>query len=214
MRLGTPLALLVVVFVTTVVVGSEPAVSEGVRASEAPVVITRHPEFRDAVARIAKGSASWRAAMASLARSARRAVLVTPDDVVVQDAASGLSSTFDRSELAEVAPVADADGRVGQVLVVVNVERLQEIHARLGSLPGEFHADLDRVLAHEVYGHAVPYLQSGHLSGRCSDPAPGAPATDACAIRRENVIRAELGLGRRTDAGLAGLPVLRRPFSR
>lgn len=214
MRFGTPLALATVALASTVFVGSEPAVTEGVRASEAPVVLTRHPELSDALARIAKGSASWRAAMASLASSARRAVLVTPDDVVVHDAATGAASPFDRSELAEVAPVADAEGRVGRVLVVVNVERLQQLHARLGSLPGEFHADLERVLAHEIYGHAVPYLQSGHLSGRCSDPEPGAPATDACAIRRENVIRAELGLGRRTDAGLASLLLLRRPLSR
>lgn len=214
MRIGTPLALATVALATTVVIGCEPAVAEGVRAGDAPVVMTRHPELRDALARIAKGSATWRAALAGLASSARRAVLVTPDEVVVRDAVTGKSSPFDRSELAEVAPVADAAGRVGRVLVVVNVERLQEIHVRLGSLPGEFHADLDRVLAHEIYGHAVPYLQAGHLSGRCSDPEPGVPATDACAIRRENVIRAELGLGRRTDAGLSSLPLLRRPFFR
>ena len=36
-----------------------------------------------------------------------------------------------------------------RVLVVVNVERMQALHDRRGSLPGEFHADLDRVLAHE-----------------------------------------------------------------
>jgi hypothetical protein len=56
-----------------------------------------------------------------------------------------------------------------------------------------------------VYGHAVPYLEAGHLSGRCADPEPGQPATQSCAIQRENVVRAELRLGRRTDAALGGL---------
>lgn len=179
-------------------------------AAGAPVVEGRHPALSDALTRIWKGSPSWRRALEALGPTGRRALVLTPDQVVVSDAGTGATMRFDPSELGEVSPVADAAGRVSTVLVVVNVDRLQDVHERLGSLPGEFLADLERVLAHEVYGHAVPYLEAGHVSGRCADPAPAAPAFDACAIRRENTIRAELRLGRRTDAGLGSLSLLRR----
>ena len=92
------------------------------------------------------------------------------------------------------------------MLVVVNVERMQAAARAPSSLPGEFHADLERVLAHEVYGHAVPYLVAGASVGPLRRPRrPGTPATAVCAIQRENVMRAELRLGRRTDGTLSGL---------
>jgi hypothetical protein len=183
--------------------------TEGLAKPESGPFITRHPELRAALERIARGSASWRSALAAVAATGRSALVVTPDEVVVADPAGETRAAFDRSEVAAVSPVADNAGRVGAVLVVVNVDQIQAAHERLSSLPGEFHADLERVLAHEVYGHAVPYLLAGDLSGRCADPAPGSPAADACAIQRENVIRAELRLGRRTDGSLSSLSLAR-----
>ncbi|MCC6992211.1 MAG: hypothetical protein IT181_24610 [Acidobacteria bacterium] len=183
--------------------------TEGLAKPESGPFITRHPELRAALERIARGSASWRTALASVAATGRSALVVTPEDVVVADPAGEARAAFDRSEVAAVSPVADSEGRVGAVLVVVNVDQIQAAHERLSSLPGEFHADLERVLAHEVYGHAVPYLLSGDLSGRCADPLPGTPAAAACAIQRENVIRAELRLGRRTDGTLSSLSLSR-----
>lgn len=183
--------------------------TEGLPTPESGPFITRHPELRAALERIARGSASWRAALVAVATTGRTALVVTPDEVVVADPAREARTAFDRSEVAAVSPVTDESGRVRAVLVVVNVDQIQAAHERLLSLPGEFHADLERVLAHEVYGHAVPYLVAGDLSGRCADPAPGTPAADACAIQRENVIRAELRLGRRTDGSLASLSLAR-----
>ena len=175
------------------------------RAAPQAAVVAHDQTLRQALERIERGSASWRAAMAALASTGRRALVLTPDQVVVQDAATGSATAFDRSSVAEVSPVADQHGNVSRVVVVINVGRIQQLHDLRGSLPGEFHADLDRVLAHEVYGHAVPYLSAGHLSGRCLDPERGEPAAQSCAIQRENVVRAELRLGRRTDAALGGL---------
>jgi hypothetical protein len=43
------------------------------------------------------------------------------------------------------------------------------------------------------------------MSGRCADPEPGQRPSEACSIRRENVVRRELGLGRRTGYDLGGL---------
>jgi hypothetical protein len=89
-------------------------------------------------------------------------------------------------------------------MVVVNLPLLKDVH-RSGDLPADLDADLDRILAHEVYGHAVPYLIAGHMSGRCADPLPHQAPVESCAIQRENKVRAELGLGPRTEYGLESL---------
>lgn len=161
---------------------------------------TTHPASLD---RIWRGSPSWRAALDEIGPTGRRALVLTPDQVVVLEA--GTVEPFDRGVLAEVTPVVDREGWVTAVLVVINLPLLEAAHEQRGSLPGEMQDDLDRVVAHEVYGHALPYLQAGTLAGRCADPAPGQRAAEACAIQRENIVRAELGLSRRTDAGLNGL---------
>lgn len=179
---------------------AEPAASGPISAAD--------PTLRDALRRIARGSHSWRMALEGLAASGRRVVVLTPDEVVVQTVDSRVVP-FEPTAIAEVSPVADAHGHVSIVLVVVNVAAIRAVHEVRGSLPGEIDADIERILAHEVYGHAVPYLEAGHLSGRCADPGPGDEVTSACAIRRENVIRAELRLGRRTDAALGSLALSR-----
>ncbi len=113
--------------------------------------------------------------------------------------------------LAEVAPLAVAGSQVHEVVVVVNLPLLSRLyHAQPSSSYRDLTGDLDRIVIHEVYGHALPYLLAGSLDGRCPDPEPGQRATDACAIRRENAVRTELGLGVRRDAGLDGLALVRR----
>ncbi|MGE4223217.1 MAG: hypothetical protein AB7I23_07740 [Vicinamibacterales bacterium] len=207
--------LLVAVLLAVVTVGAG-----GVRADQllgpaaAGPIDARDPVLRDALARIARGSASWRSAMTAVAATGRRAVVLTPADVLILPDGATAPVPFDTAEVAGVAPLADAGGAVSVVVVVVNVAALEAAHERRGSLPAEFHGDLDRVLAHEVYGHAVPYLLAGHLGGRCGDPEPGQPAADACAIKRENLVRAELRLGRRTDRALMGLDLSRALYWR
>ncbi len=174
-----------------------------------------HPALRSSLQRIAAGSRLWRDAMGLLDGTGRRAVLVTPDQVRVQDRGEGgRRRGFDPGVVAEVAPVPTEDSRVQEVLVVVNLPLLQRAyHERPNASYDEWTRDLDRIVIHEVYGHAVPYLVAGSLSGRCPDPMPGQAAEDACAIRRENAVREELGLGRRLDAGLAGLALIGRDSS-
>jgi hypothetical protein len=161
--------------------------------------------------RIARRSALWREAVEAIRRAGRRAVIVTPEQVrVAQTPGDRELDQFDRSVLAEVSPVLGDDRTIDVVLVVVNLSLLEERHRQRQLLPIEFEMDLDRILVHEIYGHAVPYLLAGQLSGRCADPQPRERAVDACAIQRENAVRAELGLGRRVDSGLNGLSVSRR----
>jgi hypothetical protein len=170
-------------------------------------VVASHPLIRASLDRLAEGSPSWRAGLRHI-RGRGLVVIVTPDEVWVQD--GNRRRPFEADLLGEVTPVAEPDGRVTQVLVVVNVPLIEESHGRRFSTLSELHADLDRILAHEVFGHALPYLMVGNVSAHCADPRPGERAENACAIRRENVIRSELGLGRRTDAGLYGLALTRR----
>jgi hypothetical protein len=105
-----------------------------------------------------------------------------------------------------VQPIADEG--VDTVVVVINVALLERLYS--DATTKDLVADLHRIQAHEIYGHAMPYLLAGHLSGKCADPLPGQRATDACAIRRENAVRSELRLGERRDHGLGSLALKRR----
>lgn len=168
-----------------------------------------HPTVRARLDQIAAGSAMWRQAVDAVERLGRRILVLTPDQVRVAQVPGGPAERFDPTLLAEAVPVAHDGPRVDEVVVVVNLPLIADVHARLGSLPGEHDADLDRILVHEVYGHALPILLAGSLAGRCADPAPGQRASEACAIQRENEVRTELRLGRRVDAGLGGLSLAR-----
>lgn len=177
-------------------------------------LLTAHPLLQASIERIARRSRLWREAVDDVRARGRFALVLTPEQVVVADARGDASTdVFDPSVVAEVSPILDEHARVGLVMVVVNVPLIENVHRRKGSLPGELYADLDRIVTHEIYGHALPYLLAGHMSGRCPDPAPGQRAADACSIRRENAVRAELGLGRRTGYGLEGLALARQPWT-
>jgi hypothetical protein len=155
-------------------------------------------------------SASWRQALESIAGSGRRAIVVTPEKVRVPDGRGGYR-TWDPAVMAEVHPIVDEQSRVDTVIVVVNLDLLR----RVSGLPvkaADFEDDLDRIVAHEVYGHAIPYLLAGDLSGKCADPAAGQSPWTACAIQRENVIRKEMRLGQRFDYGWESLWIARRHY--
>jgi hypothetical protein len=175
-----------------------------------PSIVVGNPALRASLERISRGSALWRTELDEAARTGRRIVVLTSDQVVVTSGDSGDEvESFAPGVLAEVSVIAGADTRVDSVLVAVNIALLDDIHRRLGSTLSHRDADLDRILVHEIYGHALPYVAAGDRSGRCADPAPGERAVDACAVRRENAVRAELGLGRRSDAGLWSLALAR-----
>ncbi|NOT43380.1 MAG: hypothetical protein HOP14_02110 [Acidobacteria bacterium] len=173
-------------------------------------VVTHNQMLRASLDRIAAGSGLWREVLGTLEGSGRRAIVLTPDQVRVQDARDAAAGAFEADLLAEAAPVVQDGSVVRTVLVVVNLALLRQAHhARVWASPADFARDLDRIVIHEVYGHAFPYLLAGDLSGRCADAQPGQRPTDACAIQRENAVRAELRLGLRRDVGLDGLALAR-----
>ncbi|MCC7043657.1 MAG: hypothetical protein IT183_07340 [Acidobacteria bacterium] len=178
--------------------------------SSADVIVVGNPALRASLERIYRKSATWRAELERAAGTGRRIVVLTADQVVVTgDASAGDVESFDPGVLAEVSVISGSGTRVEAVLVAVNLFLLDETHRQLGSTWSQRDADLDRILVHEVYGHALPYVVAGDVSGRCADPGQDERAIDACAIRRENTVRAELGLGRRSDPGLLSLALAR-----
>lgn len=186
-----------------------------VRADKLPprsattAVLTNHPTLQDSLNRLFARSALWRNTVKDIEQLGRKVVVVTPKHVRVKDPDSGKLRAFDHGVIAEVQPLAEDETRVDAVVVVVNLDLLQSLQGSLTTMGG-FEDDLDRILAHEVYGHAFPYLLAGDLSGKCADPVKGQRAEDACAIKRENEIRAELRLGQRREYGLDGLTMARR----
>ena len=158
-----------------------------------------NPVLAASIERLANESRSWREAVDAVARTGRRAVIVTSDQVRGADAGA----------LAQVEPVSDAAGRVDLVVVMVNLDLMQKL-SRLPVTAVDFEDDLDRILAHEVYGHAIPFLLAGHLSGKCADPVAGQSAIASCVIQRENVIRKEMRLGQRLEYGRDSLALARR----
>ena len=175
-----------------------------------PPVFSTNVLLEASLNRIFRGSVSWREAIEAVRKTGRRVLVVTPDDPIV-DAGNNENDhdTFDPAGLAEVVPALGKDAQLRFVLVIVNLPLVQRMHDSIMSTPWDLEADLDRILIHEVYGHAIPYLLAGSLSGRCADPKPGERPADACSIRRENAVRAELGLGLRTDRGLSSLSLAR-----
>ncbi len=172
-------------------------------------VLADHPNITASLDRIARGSALWRGEVEVIRSTGRLAVIVTPKQVLAADPRRGRQRAFDNSVLADISLLPATTSGIAAV-VVVNLQLLDELHGRRGSASIEKAADLDRILIHEIYGHAFPYLRVGNASGKCADPIAGERAENACSIQRENAVRAELGLGRRTDYGLRGL-TLGRP---
>jgi len=172
-------------------------------------VSTSNPILKASIDRLSARSAAWRTAVEAVRKTGRRALVVTPDQVRMTEEEGGDPKPFDAEVLAEVQPIADPSQRVQVVVVVINLALLEDLQGRWAAL-SDFEADLDSILAHEVYGHAVPYLLAGHMSGRCADPVVGQRPSDSCALQRENEVRTQLGLGRRTEYGLDGLAMHRR----
>jgi hypothetical protein len=159
-----------------------------------------HPVLAASVERLAAQSTSWREAMKAVTATGRRAVLITPDK---------FDGVFEADTLAQAEPIVIDQSRVDVMLVVVNLELLQKLSG-LQMTAVDFEDDVDRILAHEVYGHAVPVLLAGTLAAKCADPAAGQSAIASCAVQRENVIRREMRLGQRIEYGRDSLAIAKR----
>jgi hypothetical protein len=172
-----------------------------VRAQEpAGPLSVSHPVLVASVQRLTTESASWRQALGAVAATGRTAVVITPDQINTPIAASTLAQVF---------PLSDEHARVDTVLVVINVDLLSKLSG-LSVTAMDFEDDVDRIVAHEIYGHAIPFLLAGTLAGKCADPVAGQSPAASCVIQRENVIRREMRLGERVDYTRESLALARR----
>lgn len=186
--------------VLAVIVAAATAADLSARETIAGSLLVSNPVLAASVDRLNNQSRTFREALESVTPTGRRTIVTTPDQVNVD---------FDADVLAQAYPLNDDQSRLDAVVIVVNLELLR----KLSGLPMkavDFEDDLDRIIAHEVYGHAVPLLLAGNLSGHCPDPAIGQSALTSCAVQRENVIRREVGLGQRVEYGRDSLAMARR----
>ena len=153
---------------------------------------------------LAERSASWRAGMDSIQAEGFHMVVAGP--AAVRQMVRGLEN-YAPEHLGEVVPLRDPTGAIAGAVVTIDLPRLERLWRRTGLPRSVFEADIDRILIHEVYGHVVPLAASRSIDGGCPDPRPGAPALSSCAIRRENVIRKELGIEPRLAYDLSGLAI-------
>lgn len=87
------------------------------------------------------------------------------------------------------------------IIVIVNPALLRHIQERGGASDDAVLRDLDHVLIHEIYGHAIPYSASAGTGSPCLDML--------CAIPRENSVRREMGASIRRERGARALEVYR-----
>ena len=172
-------------------------------------LLAPHPVVRKALERILARSARFRDGLEQVSNLGRHVLVLTTDQVAMTSGRAEDSYALDDSELAEAVAVADPDSVIRTVVVVLNLDLVQRVARELSLSDRDLADDIDRILIHEVYSHAVPLLIEGR-PGRCSDPEEGQPAIEACSIRRENEVRADAGLGLRTDYGLRSLALGRR----
>lgn len=96
------------------------------------------------------------------------------------------------------------------VRVVVFTERLEEELLRAGVPEPAVVLDLALMIAHEVFGHLVPFAQQQVpvWPTPCRDPDHRrARRITGCAVDRENLIRQELGLPERTSYAQVDGPI-------
>jgi len=97
------------------------------------------------------------------------------------------------------------------VRVVFFTDALEEELLRAGVPEDVVILDLALVLAHEVFGHLVPFAEQGVTlwPSPCRDPERAlARRTTGCAVDRENLIRRELGVPERTSYARVDGPLL------
>ena len=94
-----------------------------------------------------------------------------------------------------------ARGRpIEHAAVIVRLEPLREALVDATTPPSDVNLierHLERVLAHEIYGHLMPQLQLGMTAPiACDDPQSAETWYDACVMTRERHVVAELTLAR------------------
>jgi hypothetical protein len=176
-------------------------------------ILSTQPRLVAALNRLLSRSRAFAREAAWLAARGKHVTVVARREVPWAALARSAGARFNRESAAAAMPLSDADGKVRNFLVVVDLAMLGRLEREKHFVRSDIEKDITRLLIHEIYGHAMPWLLNGERGG-CFDPGPGQLPVNACSIRRENRIRGELGLGRRIDFGLDSFAVGRVAGSR
>jgi hypothetical protein len=161
------------------------------------------------IARIRSMSPAFDSAMVAVERSGMR-VYIGTDIELRKQIPWGFQRIAEWQAITTTYPLT-ADGARGRPIehaaVIVRLEPLRE--ALLASTTSASDVNLierhlERVLAHEIYGHLMPQLQLGLTAPiACDDPQSAETWYDACVMTRERHVVAELSLARITAASVA-----------
>jgi hypothetical protein len=177
----------------------EPAAADGAAPAAAGLRVL-HPYLEQRIRSLEARSRRFAEAMEMLRAAPFPIAVGTPEQVMSRQATGRLALTR-AARVGEFTAVADPlDGTVREMHVWVAVDRIarRALGARRGATPAALRrrldAQVDAVLIHELWGHAVPVAETGNLAAHCPDPRRGEPPLESCVMRRENDLRAELGL--------------------
>lgn len=157
-------------------------------------------EVTPILAHLADTSPTLRAALAALDGAAppiHIRTFETAVDAAFYSRAYGFEYGYTRAYLGR-------DGRVLSIVVALDVQQLRRDGRDMAVPEPVLLAEMAVVLAHELYGHAIPLALAGTVDAMCLDEVPeSAP----CALERENRIRSELGVPHRRSYERVGLAI-------
>jgi len=156
-------------------------------------------------------SPTWRAALDSLAVLQFQVLVGTPEQL--GELVPALSS-YAGQHIGRMLPLGNRNSQLIGAAVLIDLAVMERMARAAGASQAMLEGDIDRILAHELYGHVLPLAIAGRPDRGCADPAPHEPAVSSCSVRRENRIRAELGLPPRTTYDLRALAIGRILFER
>jgi hypothetical protein len=175
-------------------------------------IVVRDSTLAATIARLRRMSTSFDSAMVALENSGIPVVIGTEQQLRDQ-LPRGYAQVGGWQALTAFYPLTptNAPGKtIEHISVIVRLSDLQSAF-RDASRSGEdtvlFNRYLERVLAHEIYGHTMPQLAFGKTAPiACDDPTSAEDWYSACVMQRERHVAAQLVEARGTYAALGLTP--------
>ncbi|HVB32291.1 MAG TPA: hypothetical protein VNE60_12245 [Gemmatimonadaceae bacterium] len=171
-------------------------------------VVIRDSILGETIARMRAQSPSFDSAMVAIEQSGIPVVIGTRRELRDQ-VPPGYRSVGGWQAVTAIYPLTptNAPGRpIDHFSVIIRMSELRHALLDVGATSADstmFDRYIERVLGHEIYGHLWPQLESHRTAPiACDDPTSGADWYDACVMKRERHVVAELTMARGTGATL------------
>lgn len=171
-------------------------------------LVILHPFLERKIHELENESPTFRDAMEDARNGKARVLIASASDV--NRWLPHMKSKYDRTAHAGVTISFQKGNIVDEIVVLINLELIEKKHVEHARRTGErdpavlqswFEHDVKSVLIHELYGHMAPVAKSGLTKDICYDPPHPDAYLLSCVGKRENAIRAELGLTKRVSYG-------------